>query len=63
MLQSGKKLHEQENVGRMMTSGNLDGVMVKALVQKGRDADSIHSLNEIFHIFVTPTTLVDHCSS
>ena len=56
---SGKKLYRQVGVERVMTPVSLDGIMVNALAQNGRDIGLIPTLGAIFPIFTTPTTLVD----
>ena len=55
---SGKELHRQIAVCRVVTSGNLGGLMVTKLIQNARDVSSIITLGAIFPIFITPETLV-----
>ena len=47
----------QVGVGRMMTSGSLDGVIVSTLACNARDVGSIHSLDTIFTMFIKPMIL------
>ena len=53
----GKKLHRQVDVGTVVTSGSLGGIMVSTLAQNASDVGSIPLLGTIFPIFITPTTL------
>ena len=56
---SGKKLHRQVGVGRMVTSGSLGCIMVSTLPQEcRRDVGSIPALGTVFPIFITPTILI-----
>ena len=41
---------------RVVTSGNLNGVMVITLAQDARDVGSISALGAIFPIFITAAT-------
>ena len=50
---SGKELHTQAGMDRVMTSGSLEGVMVSTLNWNARDL----GLNPILGIFPSPITL------
>ena len=44
-------------MGRVVTSGSLDGVMASTVASNARDMDSISALGEIFPIFIIQITL------
>ena len=63
---SGNEQHKQVSMGSMVTSRSVGGVMVSTWGRDARDAGLIPALGTIFHIFMTPTTLVpwlDSCTS
>ena len=45
-------------MGPMMTSGSLGSVIVSTLAWDARNVGSILTPGTIFHIFITPMTLV-----
>ena len=55
---SGKKLHRQVGIGRVVTSGNLGGVMVITLTRNARDMGSIPTLSVLFRILTNLMMLV-----
>ena len=50
---SGKELHRQVGMGRVVTSGSLDGGIVCTLTWNARDMCSIPALETILSIFIT----------
>ena len=55
---SGKELHRQVGVGKVMSSGSLGGEMVSTLERSARDVGSTPALSTIVPIFIIPTKLV-----
>ena len=53
---SGKELHRQVGMGKMVTSVSLGGIMVSTLAWNARDVGSI--LGTVFPIFITPMIFV-----
>ena len=54
---SGKELHSQVGMGRLMISGNIADVIVSTLFLNARDVGSIPVVGAIFSTLLTPTTL------
>ena len=54
---SGTESQRQVEMGRVMKSGSLGGVMVRTLAWNARYVDWIPALDAIFPIFIVPTTL------
>ena len=52
---SGKELHRQVDMGIVVTSGSLSGLMVSTLAWYAWDVGSIPALSTIFPILITPT--------
>ena len=52
-----KEPHRQTGMDRVMTSGSLGGVMVSKQIQNAKDVCSMTSLDTMFPIFITPSTL------
>ena len=57
MNDNGKGPHRQAGVDRVMTSGNLRGVMVSTLAWNTISLGSNPALSPIVPIFITPTTI------
>ena len=55
---SSMEPHRQVDVGRVVASGSLGGVMVNRLALNGRGVDSIPTLGIIFPFFITRMALV-----
>ena len=51
---SGKELHRQAGMGRVVISGSLGGVIVKTLIWNTRYVGSIPTLGVIFLILINP---------
>ena len=55
---SGKEPHRQVDMGRVVTSGNLGGMLICTLTMNERAVGSIPTLATIFIIFITPITVI-----
>ena len=52
-----KEPHKQVDVGRLVASGSLGGVMAITLTRNVRDLSSIPGLDALFLIFITSMTI------
>ena len=51
---SGKEPHRQVDMGRVVTSGRIDGVMLSTLAWNAMEAVSIPAVGTLVIIFITP---------